>query len=156
MIFVTVGSQKFQMDRLLRALEQLICAGVLKEEIIAQTGYCTYLPSNMKCTPFFDKTEMEEHLRSCSLLICHAGAGSIISGSQNGKKIIVVPRRKQYGEHVDDHQLELAQAFSQGGHVLVAEDTDRLEQMIRLSETWTPTPYRSNSEHFVNIILEHL
>src|SRR3712207_7718545 len=31
---------------------------------------------------------------------------------------IVVPRRRDLGEHVDDHQTELAQTLEQMGHVL--------------------------------------
>lgn len=144
------------MDRLMRKLEQLVDSGVLTDRVVAQTGYCTYLPANIECRRFFDKNEMEKNIKECSLLICHGGTGSIISGSRCGKKIIVVPRRKEYGEHVDDHQLEIAEAFLQGGHVLVAQDPDDLEQVIHQSEGWVPIPYRSNSDNFAKLVLENL
>lgn len=46
MIFVTLGSQKFQFDRLLKKLDELVEDGVIREEITAQIGASTYLPKH--------------------------------------------------------------------------------------------------------------
>lgn len=44
MIFVTVGSQKFQFNRLLQKLDELKEQGIITEEIFAQTGVSDYKP----------------------------------------------------------------------------------------------------------------
>lgn len=49
MIFITLGSQKFQFDRLLKAVDELIERGIIQDEVFAQTGYSTYVPNNYKC-----------------------------------------------------------------------------------------------------------
>ena len=36
MIFITLGSQKFQFNRLLKKVDDLIESGVIKEEVFAQ------------------------------------------------------------------------------------------------------------------------
>ena len=46
MIFVTVGSQKFQFNRLLKKIDELIDAGIIKDKVFAQTGASDYIPKN--------------------------------------------------------------------------------------------------------------
>ena len=42
MIFITLGSQKFQFNRLLRAVDELIEKGVIDDTVFAQIGYSDY------------------------------------------------------------------------------------------------------------------
>lgn len=42
MIFITLGSQKFQFNRLLKALDDLVEEGAIQEEVFAQIGYSDY------------------------------------------------------------------------------------------------------------------
>ena len=46
MIFITLGSQKFQFDRLLKEVDRLIADGVIQEKVFAQIGASEYLPQN--------------------------------------------------------------------------------------------------------------
>ena len=46
MIFVTLGSQKFQFNRLLIEIDRLIEEGKITEKVFAQTGYSDYKPKN--------------------------------------------------------------------------------------------------------------
>lgn len=48
MIFITLGSQKFQFNRLLKAVDELVAAGKIKDEVFAQIGYSDYKPMNYK------------------------------------------------------------------------------------------------------------
>ena len=152
MIFVTVGSQKFPMNRLLSKIDDLLEAGTLNEEVIAQTGYCTYSPRYYRSESFLDKEKMDELVDACSLLICHAGSGSMMQGIKRGKKVITVPRKVEFGEHVDDHQLELAHAFCQAGYLLMTEDLSKLEEQIRLSAAFVPQPYHSSTDTYINLL----
>ena len=42
MIFITLGSQKFQFNRLLKAVDDLIEHKKIQDEVFAQTGYSDY------------------------------------------------------------------------------------------------------------------
>ena len=48
MIFITLGSQKFQFNRLLIEVDKLIVDGKITEEVFAQIGYSDYKPQNYK------------------------------------------------------------------------------------------------------------
>lgn len=47
------------------------------------------------------------------IVITHGGTGAIIGAVKKGKKVIAVPRLARYGEHVDDHQLQLVGQFKE-------------------------------------------
>lgn len=52
MIFVTVGSQKFQFNRLIRAVDALVASDVAGDGAFAQTGVCTYIPEHLEHEAF--------------------------------------------------------------------------------------------------------
>lgn len=149
MIFVSVGTQKFQMDRLLEEMDRICADGGAQEDVFAQAGCCTYRPAHFESRPFLSSEEMEETIRSCTLLICHAGTGTILAGIRNGKKVIVLPRQSRFGEHVDDHQRDLAAAYEQMGLILVAWEKEDILGTIKRAGDWEPQPYVSNTEAFV-------
>ena len=107
MIFVTVGSQKFQFDRLLKTIDDLIENKTIKDPVYAQIGYSNYLPRHYSSTKFLDRTEFMSFIEKADIIITHGGTGVIIKSVKMGKKIVAVPRLAKYGEHVDDHQLQL-------------------------------------------------
>ena len=57
MIFITLGSQKFQFNRLLKAIDKLVEQGKIKEEVFAQIGYSDYQPINYNYKQFLDRDE---------------------------------------------------------------------------------------------------
>lgn len=63
MIFVTVGSQKFSMDRILIEIDTLINTKKIEEEVFAQTGYCQYKPSYFKSRNFLDREEFDQYIK---------------------------------------------------------------------------------------------
>ena len=65
-----------------------------------------------------------------SVVICHGGCGSISLALRAGKVPIVVPRQKRYGEHVNDHQLQLTQALASEKRVLPLYEIDDLPNVI--------------------------
>lgn len=66
-------------------------------------------------------------MRQCDKVITHGGTGAIIGAVKAGKKVIVVPRLSSYGEHVDDHQLQIMQQFDSMGIILGCKEIDDLE-----------------------------
>lgn len=130
MIFVALGTQKFQMNRLLKSLDNLIERNIITDNIFAQIGESDYIPKRYEYSPFMNKEKFEEKISECDILITHGGVGTIIAGLKKNKKVIVFPRLKKYGEHVDDHQLEIAKSFSQLNYVIECDEADELERAI--------------------------
>lgn len=152
MIFVTLGTQKFQLNRLLTVLDEYVERGLIKDEIIAQVGNSDYVPKGYKTYPFLDKAEFDQYIQKSSLVITHSGVGSIISALQYKKPVIVYPRLKKYNEHVDDHQLDIAQAFAKKGYILCCNEQDHLMTLIEQSTTMQFEEYVSQREAIVQMI----
>ena len=152
MIFVTVGTQKFQMDRLIKAIDEL--ASCSEEKIFVQTGHSGYIPMHCECSSFLDRNEMSEKVDQCELLICHAGVGSILLGLKKGKKVVVVPRLERFGEHVDDHQVEIAESFANAGYIKVVKEISSLADVLRECVSWKPLVFVSNKDKFNQLVLE--
>lgn len=139
MIFVTLGTQKFQMNRLVKAADEL--AGEISEEVFIQKGWSDYVPKNCKYADFIDADEYNKKIAECSVLVTHAGVGTIITGINSEKPIVVVPRKNKYAEHVDDHQCQIARAFSSKGCVLCCEEVSELKDYIDKARTFNFKPY---------------
>lgn len=154
MILVTVGTQKFQMDRLIKAVDEL--AGCTNERFFVQSGHSGYVPAHCEYTPFMSKDALNEKVDQCSVLICHAGVGSILLGLKKNAKVIVVPRLNKFGEHVDDHQIEIAESFAKAGYIRMVTDTAALAAEIDRCKEWTPVQFESNKDRFNRLVLDIL
>lgn len=156
-IFVTLGTQKFQFDRLLKKLDELIEQGkIKKEELTVQCVYSEYQPKNFEMFAMKPQNEIEDIMNSVDLVITHSGTGSIITSLKLGKKIIIAPRLKKYGEHVDDHQVELADVFKEKVNVIVVDDMEELESAIEESKTHKFRIWESNNKEMINSIDEDI
>ena len=156
MIFITVGSQKFQFNRLLETIDTLIKNKEITEDVFAQTGYSNYKPKNYKFKDFLDRDEFESAISKCSILVTHGGTGAIVNGLKREKKVIAVPRLKKYKEHVDDHQLDIAKAFEMKKYVLCCYENDDLLEIIKKSKNYHYEEYVSHQKQIVNIIKDFL
>lgn len=156
MIFVTLGSQKFQFDRLLIKLDELIEKGTITDEVIAQIGASTYQPKHFRAIAFMDRQEFADTMDKCNIVITHGGTGVIIGAVKKGKKVIAVPRLARFGEHVDDHQLQLLHQFDELGIICACYDTEELEKFVEKIEEMTFRPYVSNTEVMIASIEEYL
>ncbi len=137
MIFVTVGTQG-QFDRLIATVDGWACANS-KTDVFAQIGPSDYRSEHIRTERFIDVTEFRERVEAASLVISHAGMGSIITALELGKRIIVMPRRASLGEHRNDHQLATAKRFAEQGAIMVAfteqELIDKLDRLQGMNET---------------------
>jgi UDP-N-acetylglucosamine transferase subunit ALG13 len=137
MIFVTVGTNEARFDRLLRCVENLEA-----DDIVVQYGCSTYRPRNAECFAFFTFEELVGYMRAASVVVTHAGVGSVSVALANGRCPVVVPRLRRYGEAIDDHQLALGRRLAQSGLVTLVEEPEILgEQHIKSaasSPEWQP------------------
>ena len=156
MIFVIVGSQKFPFDRLIREMDRLKEAGVIQDEVVAQIGTSAYEPKHLKWTRFMDKSDFDAAIASCDLLVTHAGEGSIMTGLLKGKKVIAVPRYARFGEHVSDHQLEIARALAKQRCIVNVEDIGQLENAILTIGRAGLVPYQSGNDSVIRLLRDFI
>lgn len=152
MIFITVGSQKFQFNRLLKEVDNLIEKKVISEEVFAQIGYSDYIPKNYKFKKFLDKDEFNNFIDSSRIIITHGGTGSIISALKKSKKVIAIPRLSKYGEHVDDHQIQIVSQFEKIGFLKGISDISELSVAISEVHNMEFKSYISNTKKIIDEI----
>jgi len=128
MIFVTVGTHTQGFERLVKGMDEV--AARLDEEIVMQIGNTKYEPKNATFFRFETTDRIEELHRKARAIVTHAGAGSIINALNFGKPVIVVPRMKGLGEHIDDHQLELARKLEEEGKITAVYEIEGLDDAI--------------------------
>ena len=131
MIFVTVGTHEQQFDRLVQCIDELKKNGVINEDVIIQTGFCTYEPKYCEWSKLFPYKKMIENVHNARIVITHGGPSSFIMPLQEENIPIVVPRRYDYGEHVNNHQVEFCNAVAERyGNIIVVENIEKLGDMI--------------------------
>jgi UDP-N-acetylglucosamine transferase subunit ALG13 len=126
-IFVTVGTHHQPFDRLLSAL----CA-LDPRELVVQHGPAAPPPDVLHAAPYMPFDQMLRWFRDADAVITHAGVGSILCAVREGHVPLVVPRRRDLREHVDDHQVELARALERHGNVIAAWNVDALSDLVAL------------------------
>ena len=112
MIFVTVGTHEQQFYRLIEYIDNMKRDGIIKDEVIMQTGFCTYEPKYCKWSKLIPYNEMESNIANARIVITHGGPASFIMPLQIGKIPIVVPRKFKFSEHINDHQVDFVQNVS--------------------------------------------
>lgn len=130
LIFVTVGHAIQGFDRLMRAIDEMTQAGTLQGEIVVQHGHTGVAPRGCAVVDFLSRDEFERHVGSALVVITHGGAGSVGKCLQAGKKPVVVPRRRAFGEHVNDHQIELVRELDTRGRIYAAYDIAALPAAV--------------------------
>lgn len=156
MIFVTLGSQKFQFNRLLKKIDELIEKEIIQENVFAQIGSSDYVPKNYDYKDYLDRDEFAKMTEQCDVFITHGGTGAIVGAIKKGKKVIAVPRLAKYGEHVDDHQVQLLEQFSDMGMIVACENVDALEEALHKVNAIVIKSYISNTEKIIDSIEEFL
>jgi UDP-N-acetylglucosamine transferase subunit ALG13 len=131
-IAVVLGTQRYRFDRLLRALDGI------EEELVVQGGSSTFRPQGATWFEFLDYPALVERMRAARVVVSHAGVGAIVTAVAEGKRPVVVPRLKRYGEAVDDHQVPFARRLAEVGLVTLVEDPAELPAAV--AETPPPPP----------------
>ena len=122
--FVSVGNATQPFTRLLEAVEAV--ADELPQPVLVQSGHTRFESERCHVVPLLEPDKFLQQIAHADLVIIHAGAGSLIHALQFGKLPVVFPREARYGEHVDDHQVQLAQAFERAGKAILVRDGSQL------------------------------
>ena len=133
-VVVTTGTLDFSFRRLLDRLRAVLPARV---QVIAQagcdSGRLDWPGARVSATMAPDT--LGSLMRAADVVVAHAGIGSALMAFEAGKSPILVPRRKRHGEHVDDHQEQIARKFARSGLAVAAEASsigpEHFEQVLR-------------------------
>lgn len=152
MIFVTLGTQDKPFTRLLDYLEK----SNIKEEIIVQAGYTKYSSSKMKIFSYLNKEDFDRYIKEADYIICHSGVGTIINSLKHEKKVLLIPRLAKYGEHHNDHQIQIAEVYRQKGYVIVKNEEDSMDEKFEELRKFKPEKFVSNNENFVGKLRDYI
>ena len=136
MILVLTGTHNQAFDRLINSVDEL--AENCLEKFFIQTGNSLIKPKNCKWKKFLTPIEFEKKINESSLVITHGGAGSIINSLKNKKPTIVVPREKKFNEHINDHQIELAEALDKEKKIVLCRNLSKLNETIKKAKKLSP------------------
>ncbi len=151
MIYVTVGTLFLDFPRLINEVDRI--AASYDELVIVQKGLGTTSPSHCQ---YFDFKPREEILRlqqQARVIVAHAGIGSVLDALNVRRPLIVVPRLKKYGEHLTDHQIDLARGIERRGWGRVIWEIEELEEAC-LNPPPPPLDYCSSRHRLVSAVEE--
>lgn len=127
-LVVTVGTLDYSFVRLFRRLAQVVPDDW---QLTVQSGCTDLTGMRISGLPFMSSVSLAEAMADADVVIAHAGVGSALDALKAGRAPVLVPRRRAFGEHVDDHQVELAEALAARG-LATAVDADALTpQLLR-------------------------
>lgn len=157
MVFVSIGTQDKEFDRLIEYIKRLKKENILKDDLIIQSGITKVdfdnekmdNEYNVEAFSFISSEKMKEYISKADYVIIHGGVGTIIQCIMQNKKIIVVPRLKKHFEHENDHQLEIANKFKNLKLIEVANDYDKLKNIILNIDNIEFEKYISTNDEFV-------
>ena len=152
MIFVTLGTQDKPFNRLLEAVQKQIDNKKIKGKVIVQAGCTKFESKDMEIFDLIPMEEFEKNISECDILITHGGVGSIVDALKRNKVVIAAARLEKYGEHVNDHQLQIIKNFSEAGYIIALNDFNKLDEALKLAKKFKPNKYKSNTENMIKLV----
>jgi len=163
MIFMTVGTTKFPFDRLLKAVDEVMLKLQTKEELIVQKGETNYQFKYPKTQVFkeipFDK--MISYLKKARVVVTHGGPATIFLALKHSRnKPLVVPRYKDAGDHVDNHQVFFSEFLKKKGLIEAVFPQENLVEriknyMLKPKSLTKNKKYHSSKENLVEKLVNY-
>lgn len=102
-MLVTLGTiQPYRFDRL---IDRIVDISIPGDEIIWQLGHTRRAGLVGEVHELMPTDELLRHAQDADVVLTHAGVGTILQMLDHGVSPVVVPRRKKWNEHIDDHQM---------------------------------------------------
>ena len=150
MILVTVGMQ-VPFDRLCKTVDDW--AGQRnRDDVFIQTGDTDWVPKHSKHTKMIRPDEFRDLMEQAQLLIMHVGVGSIVTASDYGIPMILMPRRESLQETRNDHQYHAALRMRNTPGIHVALNENEIPEIMDRID-WEKKPkvdFGSTSPDLIN------
>ena len=128
MIFVTVGTD-LPFDRMVKVIDHWARTND-RRDVFAQIGEGGWEPGYIPFVPFLQPAEYMGYFTAASVIIAHAGMGTILAALHHGKPILVMPKKASLGEQRNEHQTATARRMMKMGGVNVAFDEHELRERL--------------------------
>jgi beta-1,4-N-acetylglucosaminyltransferase len=132
-ILVTTGTNGSAFDRLLSQLDDLAA----NEEVVVQHGPSSLRPRGARCLDYVAYESLSQLIEDARVVVTHGGVGSVLAALSRGHRPLVVPRRRDSGEAIDDHQVSFAQRLAEEELITLVEDPREIRDLV---ETDTRRP----------------
>lgn len=121
-IFVSLGTiRPYRFDS---AVEAVVRTGLACGSTVWQLGCTTAEDLPGQVFSEVSGAEFERHAREADVVVTHAGVGTVVQLLEWGVRPVVLPRSAGRGEHVDDHQSQIATLLREHGLATVAAPPD--------------------------------
>lgn len=124
----TIGTSE-PFDRLVAVADAV--AEASGEHVLVQAGRskCSLVRAEM--VSFVPSEDLRALVANAHRVVTHAGAGSLLLALGEGKRPVVVPRLRRFGEAIDDHQVDFGRRMAEIGLAHFVEDPERLPEMLQ-------------------------
>lgn len=129
MILVTLGNAKQSFARLAKAADEAF-EMVGEKHVVWQLGATPYQAIHGEAFARIERARFAKLISTCEAVICHAGVGTVMEALRAGKKPVVMARRQNLGEHVDDHQLQLVSALASESAIIPVSSAGEIAQAL--------------------------
>lgn len=126
-VFVATGTGP-AFPRLLEAVRALVTETSV--ELFVQRGSAGSAFADLPGEDFISREEFAKRLHWADVVICHAGAGTVYEAYLAGHVPILVPRLSQFGEIVNEHQLELSSTLANADKAVLCNDLSTLPALV--------------------------
>ena len=152
MILILLGTQDNSFHRLLDKVQELIDKKVITEKVIVQAGRTKFESKDMEIYSLITEEKLREIMKKADLVITHGGVGSIVMALKMGKKVIAVPRLSAFGEHINDHQIQIIDSFEKQGFLIGLTEVDEMENALEKVKDFKPKKFKSETDHMIKLI----
>jgi UDP-N-acetylglucosamine transferase subunit ALG13 len=118
-------------DRLVRGLARY-ATDHPSEPVWVQHGKGALVPP-LQGEPMVRREELLARMDAAEVVVVHAGCGTLLDAMSLGHVPVTIPRLSRFGEHVNDHQLELLRALANEDRIVAVDDIEDLPAKIALA-----------------------
>lgn len=134
MLLITVGTDPYQFNALMQWIDILVKYQLINEEVVVQYGSSNYLPDGSRAYRSLNEEEFLKFVDRSSLIISHCDEDLAELLEYKDTPYVLVPRLQRFREHIDNHQMEVADDFESRG-IPIARSPGDLVKFLKLQQT---------------------
>lgn len=125
---VTVGTDHHRFDRLVTWVDSW-AASHPTVPVLIQRGEAGE-PDHAESVPLLPHPDLVAAMAAADVVVAQGGPAAIADARAAGRLPVVVPRRREFGEHVDDHQVGFVASMARQGLVATAATEAELHRWL--------------------------